>query len=691
MNIKDIARLAGVSPTTVSKILNRKDQNISSQTRAVVLDTIKKYHYTPYARITAQRNTWLVGVCVRETKENMCLVSGIIEALQKHHISTLVIYTREESREEQVITELIQSNISALIWEPLNTMQTPTNTTIDNLCVKHDIEVLKLAKDGGKQNYSIDFETLAHDLSAELILAGHRHIACLTNKETPRAFIQGYASILFQRKIMLAEQNCYTSVCNELLQALVNGDITAVVCASWQQAQDLRTQLYTLHIQAPQDFSLVCLQSDAEYALQSADEQTQIDTGAANTNGCASVVYSYLNTPISAYSISYKDFGTYIAQQLQIANQSVANDDGNAHKQDTASDAVFNFIPTHNALTTQASIASPQNNKHERIVIVGSINIDTQLLVDHIPGAGSTVTTTTSHISAGGKGLNYAIGVAKLAHKAVLIGNIGDDSESSMIYKELSRWNIDTKGVVRTKDEQTGKAYICVDKQGTSTITILTGANSKLCAQDIIERKHLFRNASLCLIPSEVPLDAAEQACKEAKRQGAQVIFKPVALTEFPKRMAAYIDYIIPNEHELATLCRTLKNCVQARTPHRDDRTAKKTQNALIDQAHMLLNLGIPHVIVTRGEKGCDYFSASSHIHTPSHAFKTIDTTGASDAFICAFATSLLSNDSVERALDDACYAAGYSTTRPGVVQALIDAQTLELYRERHIDTKQNA
>lgn len=232
MNIKDIARLAGVSPTTVSKILNRKDQNISSQTRAVVLDTIKKYHYTPYARITAQRNTWLVGVCVRETKENMCLVSGIIEALQKHHISTLVIYTREESREEQVITELIQSNISALIWEPLNTMQTPTNTTIDNLCIKHDIEVLKLAKDGGEHNYSIDFQTLAHDLSAELILAGHRHIACLTNKETPRAFIQGYASILFQRKIMLAEQNCYTSVCNELLQALVNGDITAVVCAS---------------------------------------------------------------------------------------------------------------------------------------------------------------------------------------------------------------------------------------------------------------------------------------------------------------------------------------------------------------------------------------------------------------------------------------------------------------------------
>lgn len=691
MNIKDIARLAGVSPTTVSKILNRKDQNISSQTRTVVLDTIKKYHYTPYARMNVQRNTWLVGVCVRETQENMCMVSGIIEALQKHHISTLVVYTREESREEQVITELIQSNISALIWEPLNTMQTPTNTTIDNLCVKHDIEVLKLGKDGAEHSYNIDFQTLAHDLSAELILAGHRHIACLTNKETPRGFVQGYTSILFQRKIMLAEQNCYTSVCNELLQALVNGDITAVVCASWQQAQDLRTQLYTLHIQAPQDFSLVCLQSDAEHAPHHADEQMQTDKSTSSTNDCTSVVYSYLNTPISAYNISFKDFGIYIAQQVEIANQSVADTACRARIAKAPTNAAFNFIPTHNTLTTRASIASPQNNKHERIVIVGSINIDTQLLVDHIPGAGSTVTTTTSHISVGGKGLNYAIGVAKLAHKAVLIGNIGDDNESSLIYKELSRWNIDTKGVMRTKDEQTGKAYICVDKQGASTITILTGANSKLCAQDIIERKHLFRNASLCLIPSEVPLDAAEQACKEAKRQGAQVIFKPVALTEFPKHMAAYIDYIIPNERELNTLCRALKKCLQTHTPHRDDTTEQEPQGTLIDQAHMLLNLGIPHVIVTRGEKGCDYFSMSSHIHTPSHAFKTIDTTGASDAFICAFATSLLSHDSVECALDDACYAAGYSTTRPGVVQALIDAQTLELYRERHIAIKQNA
>ena len=45
MNIKEIAQLAGVSASTVSKIVNQKDESISSETRERVLKIVREYNY----------------------------------------------------------------------------------------------------------------------------------------------------------------------------------------------------------------------------------------------------------------------------------------------------------------------------------------------------------------------------------------------------------------------------------------------------------------------------------------------------------------------------------------------------------------------------------------------------------------------------------------------------------------------
>ena len=50
MTIKEIANLAGVSISTVSKIINNKDQNINPETRSRVLKIVKDYNYTPYEK-----------------------------------------------------------------------------------------------------------------------------------------------------------------------------------------------------------------------------------------------------------------------------------------------------------------------------------------------------------------------------------------------------------------------------------------------------------------------------------------------------------------------------------------------------------------------------------------------------------------------------------------------------------------
>ena len=50
MNIKDIAKLCGVSTSTVSKVLH-DDKTISEETRRKVLDVVKEYHYVPYSEV----------------------------------------------------------------------------------------------------------------------------------------------------------------------------------------------------------------------------------------------------------------------------------------------------------------------------------------------------------------------------------------------------------------------------------------------------------------------------------------------------------------------------------------------------------------------------------------------------------------------------------------------------------------
>ena len=47
MTIKEIAQLSGVSISTVSKIMNHKDEHISPETREKVLSIAKEYTILP--------------------------------------------------------------------------------------------------------------------------------------------------------------------------------------------------------------------------------------------------------------------------------------------------------------------------------------------------------------------------------------------------------------------------------------------------------------------------------------------------------------------------------------------------------------------------------------------------------------------------------------------------------------------
>ena len=76
MNIRDLARLAGVSPSTVSKVINGKDDSISAATRERVLNLVKEYNYQAYsAAMDSGSKSFILGVLLKSFEQ--CAAYGL--------------------------------------------------------------------------------------------------------------------------------------------------------------------------------------------------------------------------------------------------------------------------------------------------------------------------------------------------------------------------------------------------------------------------------------------------------------------------------------------------------------------------------------------------------------------------------------------------------------------------------------
>ena len=96
-------------------------------------------------------------------------------------------------------------------------------------------------------------------------------------------------------------------------------------------------------------------------------------------------------------------------------------------------------------------------------------------------------------------------------------------------------------------------------------------------------------------------------------------------------------------------------------------------------ESGVLLRNGRKNVIVTLGKRRviktpqvCHYFPATENI--------AVDSTGASDSFISALASYLSKGYPTEAAIQIAIQAAGFSVSKEGVIDSLVDHVTLENY-----------
>jgi LacI family transcriptional regulator len=199
--IADVAREAGFSPMTVSRVIN-SESNVRDQTRNKVLDAVKKLNYAPNiaARTLAGSTAIRIGLLYSNPSAaylSEFLVGSLTQA-KTAHVQLIVAKCDPDKDDIEGAIELIESGVDGIILPP---------PLCDNLAIHKlllDKDCLTVAVASGKpapnvSSVSIDDFAAAATMTLHLLDQGHRRIGFIAgnpNQTASAKRLEGYKSVL---------------------------------------------------------------------------------------------------------------------------------------------------------------------------------------------------------------------------------------------------------------------------------------------------------------------------------------------------------------------------------------------------------------------------------------------------------------------------------------------------------------
>ena len=287
-----------------------------------------------------------------------------------------------------------------------------------------------------------------------------------------------------------------------------------------------------------------------------------------------------------------------------------------------------------------------------RVVVIGSSNTDMVVKLGHLPAPGETVLGGAFVTAGGGKGANQAIAARRLGAEVTLIARVGADAFGASALSAFAADGVDTANVTVDPESPSGVALIFVDDAGENMIAVAPGANRRLAETDVERAAPAIKHAHVVVAQLEVPLATVEAGMRLARAAGAITLLNPAPAPELdsPGRLLAHVDIVNPNRTELGRLT------------HAKISTIAEASAA----ARGLLARGVRGVVVTLGADGALVVDASGVEHVPAYRVRTVDATGAGDAFTAGLAVALAEGADLRTAARYANAAAALTTTRLG-------------------------
>jgi ribokinase len=296
-----------------------------------------------------------------------------------------------------------------------------------------------------------------------------------------------------------------------------------------------------------------------------------------------------------------------------------------------------------------------------QIVVIGSVNLDVILRARRFPRVGETLTGATVLDALGGKGSNQAVAAARLGGTVAMVACVGDDAAGAHALDVLRSERLDVSRCRVAAEAPTGRAAIVVDDAGRNTIVVADGANALLSPEDVAGAEGLIGGARLVLCQLEIPLDAVAAAFGRAREDGVRTVLNTAPALSLDGLDVAP-DVLIANRIEAEQLTGSKPGAPAA------ELAAALRREGVVGVGGVG---GVGITVVTDGEHGAAAADGQRVIAAPTLPVEAIDTVGAGDAFVGAFAWALAAQLPLQRALQLGCAAGSLATQTTGALPSL--------------------
>jgi len=295
--------------------------------------------------------------------------------------------------------------------------------------------------------------------------------------------------------------------------------------------------------------------------------------------------------------------------------------------------------------------------KRPRIAVIGSANIDLTTFTSRFPKPGETIFGDSFDLGFGGKGANQAVASRLCGAEVFMIARVGSDLFGPATIENFKTQGIDATHVKQLQGVSSGVAPIFVEPSGQNRILVVKGANDRLMPADVEAAADTLKSVDCMVLQFEIPLETVYHSVRFAREKGIRCIVNPAPAQPADLKALDGLDYFVPNESEAETI---------TGMPVRNLDDAKKC-------AEKLLTGGMKRVIITLGANGSLLASRDAMEHVGPFQVKSIDSTGAGDAFIGSFAVFLGEGLPEREAVRRANLYAGLSTTGVGTQKSFYD------------------